>query len=194
MGSIGGGLELFRDSWKRIHHVFACRTLGQEHNYGPQPQIVTQGPRFPLGLLSTHPVDILVVDHGTHQKPITDLSPSRWLSSIEKAPPLTRPSLVIEVWPPASSTWERGPTGKIQRTLWTQYGYFTRIKRIQSTRVGGAINQSRLLVIRTRHTQFVWPSEEPDTGCSRPMSNLLTPPGLLKRSQTERGTTIVQPS
>ena len=60
-------------------------------------------------------------------------------------------------------------------------GYSTHSRLIRATQVGGAIDQGRLLVVRCRKDVPAWEwakTEESET--SRPMSNLLTPPGLVK--------------
>jgi hypothetical protein len=49
--------------------------------------------------------------------------------------------------------------------------------------VGGAITQSRLLVARIQTQcppQWSWPCEEAAAAMARPMSNLLTSPGLVR--------------
>jgi hypothetical protein len=58
----------------------------------------------------------------------------------------------------------------------------SRYKRINATNVGGAINQSRLLVARVKREWshlWVWGTEETEIDIPRPMSNLLIPPGLV---------------
>jgi hypothetical protein len=59
----------------------------------------------------------------------------------------------------------------------------SRVRRASATDVGGAFNQSRLLVARVKHEWshlWVWSTEETEIDTARPMSNLLTPPGLVR--------------
>jgi hypothetical protein len=52
--------------------------------------------------------------------------------------------------------------------------------------VGGAIIQARLVVARVRYEWshlWIWNPQESETDLPRPMSNLLTPSGLLKPYQ-----------
>jgi hypothetical protein len=56
--------------------------------------------------------------------------------------------------------------------------------------VGGAINQSRLLVARVKHEWghlWIWNTEETEMNMARPMSNLLTPPGLIRSATYVNG-------
>jgi hypothetical protein len=68
--------------------------------------------------------------------------------------------------------------------------YVSRYKRVSATDVGGAITQSRLLVARVKHEWshlWMWSTEETETDTPRPMSNLLTPPGLIRAHQFVHG-------
>ena len=69
------------------------------------------------------------------------------------------------------------------RTRWRKLGYLSRFQRVDATEVGGAVLQSRLLVIRIQkefQSLWMWRCKEIDEQ-RRPMSNLLTPPGLVPR-------------
>jgi hypothetical protein len=66
----------------------------------------------------------------------------------------------------------------------------SRHKRASATDVGGALTQSRLLVARVKHEwshSWMWSTEETETDAPRPMSNLLTPPGLIRAHQFVQG-------
>jgi hypothetical protein len=79
-----------------------------------------------------------------------------------------------------------GPVSKLHEVLWTQLGYATRCKRVAAHEVGGASSQSCLVVIRIvacDSERWTWDEFEAAQNCVRPMSNLLTPPGLLRRTK-----------
>ena len=59
------------------------------------------------------------------------------------------------------------------------------IEWLVMTDVGGAINQSRLLITRVKHEWshlWMWGTEETELETAQLMSNLLTPPGLVRSS------------
>ena len=67
--------------------------------------------------------------------------------------------------------------------IWEDLGYASRFKLTPTLWVGGAIKQTRMLVVRiAREDSPLWTwgtMEKPDK--PRPMGNLLTPHGLLPR-------------
>jgi len=93
--------------------------------------------------------------------------------------------LVIESWEPAALfTSGVGPLDKASRTRWLELGYQTRGRVLRATELGGAIDQERLLVVRTRMGMategWQWP-ESPRTLPTRPMANLLRPAALVPK-------------
>mmetsp|Transcript_14789 Transcript_14789/g.22577 ORF Transcript_14789/g.22577 Transcript_14789/m.22577 type:complete len:132 (-) Transcript_14789:2676-3071(-) len=66
---------------------------------------------------------------------------------------------------------------------WDEWGYQSRCRLVRASSVGGAIRQNRLIVVRLQsplQDKWKWDSMELDQEIARPMSNLLTPPGLLR--------------
>jgi hypothetical protein len=64
---------------------------------------------------------------------------------------------------------------------WSHLGYESKCRLVRATAVGGLIHQSCLIVVRFQSTQgheWTWDSLDRDPELVRPMSNLLTPPGL----------------
>ena len=140
---------------------------------------------MPASFLQDHPVDLLVVDLGkaSPSRPGPSHRTDFWLSLQTTTDVANRPRVVLESWPSDAVGWVRSPTSKSRRTAWSNLGYISRYRVIDSLDHGGAINQSRLVVARVRQdldSGWIWPL--PLRGSTdRPMGNLLTPWGLLPR-------------
>ena len=189
-GTVDSGLEAMTHAWPKLEHIFAVRrgpkkislaSVGVKFCYwGPH----RSHPR----LLDKHPVDLLVVEKSSIQKaPEATQVANAHEKMIEGASEGNRPSLVVETWRGNAQLWTYGPMGKLCVIRWVQMGYYSRCKRVEATQVGGAINQDRLIVVRVRTgaglPEWKWQNlERSDSGVQRPMSNLLTPPGLLPRN------------
>jgi hypothetical protein len=185
-GTIDGGFELTRLAWPKIEHRFAVRR-DQEQVDGslgtPPPRVIFGHHRFSANLLNTTPVDMLVVERGHLTQPTSSYSRESWEDLIKQTRPENRPKLVIESWPATSQSWRKGPMCKAVTTRWHDQGFASRCNLMCATRYGGAINQSRLIVVRVlmgSNLQWDWPAPEAGENVRRPMSNLLTPPGLLR--------------
>ena len=78
---------------------------------------------------------------------------------------------------------------KGRTTVWEQLGYTTGCRTVQATDIGGAIRQEKLvmaLVQREWNHAWKWGPQELQPDLSRPMSNLLTPPGLVPYKAYDR--------
>lgn len=176
-----------RMAWSRLRHRFSLRRATEPHldeGLHPPEQVIVGYPRIPANTLSSYPVDILVVERSHMQRPPTLDFQDHVRAEVEFTPRNLRPKLVIESWVGGASTWAHGPCSKLQVTLWEKLGYTTRSRFINSTEVGGAINQRRTLVVRYPRNSIAnwkWPASDPPTTRPRPMSNLLTPAGLIPR-------------
>ena len=175
-----------RAAWPKLEHVFSVRRGDDEEIEGeksPEPSHVLGEPhRLPNTLLSKRPVDLLTVERGFATKPPLKYERDAWEKLISRTEKSNQPRVIIEAWPPNAQLWTKGPTCKSTTTRWHEMDYVTRCKRIDATNVGGAINQSRLLVARVKREWvhlWVWSTEETEFDTPRPMSNLLTPPGLV---------------
>ena len=173
-GTAHCGFETMRHAWPTLEHRFS---IG---GYNP-----TETRRVPKTFLSNHPVDLLVVDCGETAKHRDQKSFGKdyWMDWVQGTPVDQQPVVVLESWPSSSTTWSRGPISKTKKTQWTELGYTSRYRWVDSEAHGGAIRQVRLIVARLHSTvagQWSW-AEVPDVSLSRPMSNLLTPWGLLPR-------------
>jgi hypothetical protein len=203
-GTIDCGLKLMCQAWQTMSHDFTVDPVGEHTSTGTDPVRYT-GPRFPLTILNDHPVDVLVIERGHIRKPRRMPTPERWESLITQTILTKRPSVIVESWLPVVSTWDSGPVGKLSCIRWETLGYDTRMRQVNATAVGGAIYQPRLLVTRIRRGSaraVLWnpfDGDVPYEGTARPMSNLLTPPGLVNRRHyckdpTRRGTdSITEP-
>ena len=175
-GTFSCGYETMRDAWHRLEHVFSVdgppsSTAALQHS----------GSRVSSKWLDQHPVDILVTDLG-HAKPGKRYQLEGWLHLVLATSPIHRPKIVVESWPDHAASWENHPMTKATSQRWSDCGYSSRFKLVPTTWVGGAVSQSRLLVVRVHQEapQWKWADLSAPTGI-RPMGNLLTPPGLLPR-------------
>ena len=114
-GTIDCGYETMTQAWGQIRHVFAvgpARTSQAEH--------VHTSPRYPLTLLNSHGVDLLVVDRGSAGPPGpgTRGKPDRWEALVDRTNPKQRPKVVLESWNGAASSWSSGPMDKSRRVRW----------------------------------------------------------------------------
>jgi hypothetical protein len=138
--------------------------------------------RYPRKLLNRQPVDLLVVELGIDHRPPTTLKRSAWEDLVQHTYPRNRPRVVLETWTGSAQLWSSGPVCKGRTTVWDELGYTTRCRLIQATDVGGAIWQEKLVVARIQHKwahAWSWSPVEARSDLVRPMSNLLTPPGLV---------------
>ncbi|CAJ1956285.1 unnamed protein product [Cylindrotheca closterium] len=188
MGIIGGGCEFIRYAWPKISVSFS---IPYEKDTIPLcfsgPPLVGIGPhRLRQNLLTNYPVDLLVIERSHYCRPTKTPRKEEWELLISGTPPLQRPRIVIESWQADAQLWKFGPVSKASWKQWEDLGYGTQSKTIDATAVGGAINQRRLLVIRTAADlgpRWTWDNLDRDLTVIRPMGNLLTPPGLVPRDR-----------
>jgi hypothetical protein len=126
----------------------------------------------------------LTVDKGCITQPPHGYEINRWEDLLNHTDQELRPKVVIEIWSSNAQTWEKGPAGKACRERWRERerGYVSRFRRVDTTQVGGAIQQVRFISVRVKEewaSYWQWPEFEKDAFQVRSMSNLLTPPGLV---------------
>ena len=130
-------------------------------------------------VLNRHPVDIFaVITNSTTRKARTTM---HWEQVVRETKTHLKPKIVCEMWTAQWVNREDGPTGKSMRTRWRDLGYDTRTQRADCQHIGGALIQPRLIVIRIHQTianTWTWLPINTHRS-SRPMNNLLTPPGLI---------------
>jgi hypothetical protein len=90
------------------------------------------------------------VECGHMTRPTTFLQDGshHWEDLVRNTLEHLHPKVVFESWIGQASIWPEGPTCKSTTTRWQKLGYETRNKTIKATRIGGAIDQERLLVVR----------------------------------------------
>jgi len=171
-GTVGCGYELCTDAWTGATHIFSVTDWE-----GSTAKHVLTGHRMPKHTLARYPVEALVVDQGHRSKepPNMALVTSEWEAEVARAS--NPPKVVMESWLSTASIWSAGPMSKGSVTRWKKMGYTSSGTVVRSTQVGGAVAQTRLLVIRTRSpsTGPSWPPRDPLGATPRCMSNLLTP-------------------
>lgn len=175
-----------RYAWPGLQHKFSVRrSLEAEFpdRDFTEPTVLEGGPhRYPKRLLRRLEVDLLVVDRGFQKDPPVNYRRLPWEQLVSGTPPRQRPEVVLEIWSPTAQLWQKGPMNKACVTRWTEAGFQSHCQLVQAVDVGGAIRQNRLVVARVREGRtWTWDSMDRDREVVRPMSNLLTPPGLVKR-------------
>jgi hypothetical protein len=184
-----------RVAWPKVNHVFSVRRSdgNGKSEASPEPTKVFQEPhRLPNELLNDFPVDLLTIEQGGATKPPLSFKRHPWEKLISRTSPENQPRVVVESWPPNAQLWTKGPACKSTTSRWHDLNYVSRFKRVSATDVGGAINQSRLLVACVKHKWshlWIWSTEETNLEIARPMSNLLTPPGLVRSNAHVQGRT-----
>ena len=187
-GTIHCGLETMRHAWKTLTHRW---TLNGSPLSAAE-RVLPPSTRS-KGCLKNFPVDLLVVDFGDTKSADT-LAEEIISDWIHPAPVDKRPEVILESWKKVAIGWRHGPLSKECRSRWSSLGYTSRYQLINSLDVGGAIDQSRLIVARVRADRdefWKWPNITSHT-TPRPMGNLLTPHGLLDR-HTKRLTKTATP-
>ena len=148
---------------------------------------------FPTVFLNWNPVDSLVVERCSVEKAPSASYIHPWETAIAATKEPLRPKVVLESWNPICNTWANGPTEKGCITRWKKLGYQTRIKLIRCIDVGGSLNQTRLFVARTKSeysNNWFWPSF-PSKPLLRPMTNLLSPPGLKRHRYIQHPKSLI---
>jgi hypothetical protein len=138
-----------RLAWPSLEHKCSAR-----RNDAKQPEAGDpKGPkefrgtqRFQNSLLNKIPVDMIVVERGTKQRPPTDLQRTAWEDLIDKTFWKCRTRLVLEMWHTNTQPWSKGPMCKGRTTVWEELGYVARCRTVQATDIGGAIHQEKLIV------------------------------------------------
>ena len=180
-------------AWRGLKYDLEIRSEPRNPDIkSPRGDRIHTGLRCPRQLLNQTPVDLLGVETNPQVQPPKMTAISHWYRMVQTTATSLQPKLIIESWPPRTATWEHGPSGKGMRVLWDQINYTTRILRLDAQEVGGAIVQPRLIVLRVskRHIkEWQW-SPIKATEQSRPMSNLLTPPGLLRLKPHQYKTSV----
>ena len=178
-GTIGCGYETQGAAWTRATHVFSVTDWTES-----RAQHSMTGHRMPRGTLNKYPVDLLTIDQGHRKRPPSHAQglTREWIEEIETTK--HAPKYVVESWPGASAIWRAGPLCKAETTRWEQAGYTSTGRLIRATDIGGALQQARYLIIRTKQGAKLprWPLIHKPAH-ERPMSNLLTPPGLVPKRQ-----------
>ena len=185
-GVYGDSLNLMKESWKGMDFRFTVRSTAVRRDEG-QGVHSFRGPRPSAKKVAELEVDVLVVERGGCRGQQQPRPTKTWERLIETQPSDKRPKLIVETWPAQSTLWkpDTSPNGKDCRSRWKALGYETRSKIIDSKHLDGAIEQSLLLVVRDSTDKWKWAPYDGTRG-SRPMGNLLTPPGLLRLTARER--------
>ena len=188
-GTIDCGLETMTKAWTRLSQKFAVRRKDESTKQTGAERILYGQHRYPLTLLEQTPVHLLVVERGHIIKPSKVHQVERWEQMIDNTTTSKRPQIVVEIWTGSAQLWTHGPTAKSSITRWRERGFGTRCRRVSALQTGGAIHQIRLIVVRLNkgwEHQWAW-AHLPSPVPMRPMSNLLTPPGLVPRNQYKKG-------
>ncbi len=167
----------------RLRHKWSIRKEGNSPpDYGLPPDAIFKcGNHPPSDLLNVNPVDLLFVEYSPGPNPrYGDDTPVEGM--IARTQATAQPKVVLEAWGAHTPVHQGGPASKLVCTRWQQLGYHTHCQWLAATQAGGAVSQTRLMVVRVRGTFLPsWSWTRLETGPPRPMSNLLTPPGRVPR-------------
>jgi hypothetical protein len=89
------------------------------------------------------------------------------------------PKLILEFWEPYWVVKEMGPMAKGAIIKWTQKGYQSTCRSLNSLQVGGVVDRTWLVVARVQDQEWAhwtWPIFP--AAVSRPMNNCLRPVGI----------------
>ena len=167
---------MIRIAWKGLHHIFSLQHINtQLPPVSGEPTILH--PRLAYNTLAKYPVELLVVNQANNL-PTSSSANLDWREIIERGAQCHRPKIVIEMWPSNSQHWSYEPMSKQTNSQWSKLGYNSRYKLVGATEIGGAIQHSRLIVLRLiprLNQSWDW-----ETFCGdeipRAMENLLTLP------------------
>ena len=95
--------------------------------------------RYPLSLLTRHPVDLLTVDKGCITQSPHGYELSQWETLLDHTAQEVQPKVVVEIWLSNAQPWEKGPAGKACWERWPERGYASRFRRVDATQVGCVI-------------------------------------------------------
>lgn len=178
---VNGGLELARLGLVGVTFEWAARPRAHPGGWdgGPAPrQQILLGTRPPRHLLDQSPVDLILEDMRWQTPP----PQGAWSEvAVGLAAPKNRPTYVLESWDPQATLWQGGPMSKLVTTRWRELGYWSQCQCLCATEVGGAILQTKLLVVRGQANQPSLDWGPRVKGPARPMGNLLTPVGLVPK-------------
>jgi hypothetical protein len=156
-GTIDCGEATMDQAWPTLDWKWAVDS--RKERIGPITHV--EGPRYSLDLLNKSPVDMVVIERGHILRPMTSQANRdgpRWRRMISHTQPSRRPAVVLEVWDGKASLWPTGPLSKGERVKWDEEGYTSRYKEVSAAAVGGAVRQSRLLVVRLlKSEELTWP-------------------------------------
>lgn len=180
-GVVDGGLNLMCQAVSSLKCLWMVDRPAEPRALNNVTKLRVKGlPQFTAELLAQQPVDMLFMEHYDRTN-VNYCFETAWDSAVFQTSPTAQPAVVIEAWTSRASLWQYGPVCKVAVTRWSEAGYETRCRDVSATEVGGAVSQQRLMVIRLKAgTEWNWaPLEQMEH--PRPMSNLLDPPGLIRR-------------
>ena len=180
-GTLWSGYNTPLEAWKGLTHLWSAGSPRDPAT--PDDVAHYPGTRFKTNLLQRNPVDILVVERGIigHTPTASESLGKVWMDLVKGVDPDTRPSVIIEAWQGKAALWEFGPASTALASAWGKVGYASRHRVVTAVNVGGAVTQTRLMVVRHKKgtmPSFRWPDLHPDVS-PRPMGNVLTPVYLL---------------
>jgi hypothetical protein len=145
-GVIDEGFKVMRAAWPKLEHVFSVRRSNEGEIKGqmsPEPRhVLKERHRLPNNLLSKFSVHLLAIERGFSTKPPLNYKQDAWWEKlISRTEWSKRPQVILEAWPPNAQLWTKGPTCKSTTTHLHEMEYTTQCKRVEATKVGGAISR-----------------------------------------------------
>jgi hypothetical protein len=194
IGLVGCGLPLCRTTWTGAEIAWEIDARVQTRTSAlsdcPTPAVTYPSvSKAPRRLLSSHPVDLLIIDHSSHKAGDYFSRDRRgecvWTDWLK----LQRPARIVEIWRERDVPAVVGLPGKAHRKKLTILGYQSQHQIVDATAVGGSVKHSRMIAIHS-NPSLAQPCSDLSGGWDpntivrqpRPMSNLLRPIGLVPRS------------
>ena len=190
-GTISMGLDVCDLVWPKLHQAFRMDNQNLQESFPTMKQSHFLGPceRAPPFALHTHSVDLLLIGASefTKQQP--------WQKLVANCTDLSCPCLILEFWKPREIMTDDGPMAKSTLVQWASLGYHSHVKLVNSTCVGGSIDQLRLIVARVyKGVKEGWTWPEMPTSVCRPMSNCLRTHGIPHKAYRTGPSTAWVPS
>jgi len=130
VGTFQAGASMLGRAWECSHLIFEVEPDWRhiERTFPSRPPRAlawTDSPeRTPYQILSTHPVDVLIVDHSCDwQVQQTIEAGLTWHHWLQRCPDPVLPMVVVQIWPAHTVATKAGPLASGPRKLLSQLGY-----------------------------------------------------------------------
>ena len=124
-GTIDCNIELMNLSWRKLEHVFSVRQQEDQQAFNAENtsnQIQYEPHWIGDQNLNTKSVDLLIVDKGYIEKPLTAFAKTKLKNLVAQTNKSSRPKIVVEIWGESAHLWKSGPTSSLLVKQWNELG------------------------------------------------------------------------